>query len=64
MNVLIACEESQTSCKAFRERGHVAFSADIRKDACLLYGFVLEFAAERASKNKIKNISFNRKGVC
>lgn len=31
MNVLIACEESQTSCKAFRERGHVAFSADIQK---------------------------------
>ena len=29
MNVLIACEESQTVCKAFRERGHIAFSCDI-----------------------------------
>lgn len=30
MNVLIACEESQTICKAFRERGHNAFSCDIQ----------------------------------
>lgn len=22
MNILIACEESQVECKAFRERGH------------------------------------------
>lgn len=29
MNVLIACEESQAVCKAFRERGHRAFSCDI-----------------------------------
>lgn len=29
MNVLIACEESQTVCKAFRELGHRAFSCDI-----------------------------------
>lgn len=29
MNVLIACEESQTVCKAFRELGHNAFSCDI-----------------------------------
>ena len=27
MNVLIACEESQEVCKAFRERGHRAFRA-------------------------------------
>lgn len=26
MRVLIACEESQTVCKAFRERGHEAYS--------------------------------------
>lgn len=31
MNVLIACEESQTVCKAFRERGHRAFSCDIQE---------------------------------
>lgn len=29
MNVLIACEESQAVCKAFREKGHQAFSCDI-----------------------------------
>lgn len=31
MNVLIACEESQTVCVEFRKRGHRAFSADIQK---------------------------------
>ena len=30
MNVLIACEESQAVCKAFRERGHNAFSCDLK----------------------------------
>lgn len=29
MNVLIACEESQTVCKAFRAKGHRTFSCDI-----------------------------------
>ena len=29
--VLIACEESQTVCKAFRERGHEAYSCDIQE---------------------------------
>ena len=29
MNVLIACEESQSVCKAFRKLGHNAFSCDI-----------------------------------
>lgn len=29
MNVLIACEESQEVCKAFRAKGHCAFSCDI-----------------------------------
>ena len=29
MRVLIACEESQTVCKAFRERGHEAYSCDL-----------------------------------
>ena len=30
MNVLIACEESQRVCTAFREKGHDAFSCDIQ----------------------------------
>ena len=29
MNVLVACEESQRVCNAFREKGHSAFSCDI-----------------------------------
>ena len=31
MRILVACEESQTVCKAFRERGHEAYSADIKE---------------------------------
>jgi hypothetical protein len=31
MNVLIACEESQEVCKAFRAHGHRAFSCDIQE---------------------------------
>lgn len=31
MNVLIACEESQRVCEAFRERGHNAYSCDVVK---------------------------------
>lgn len=31
MNVLIACEESQRVCAAFRKRGHEAFSCDIKE---------------------------------
>lgn len=30
MNVLIACEESQTVCKAFRECGAEAYSCDVQ----------------------------------
>ena len=30
MNVLVACEESQRVCIAFRERGHNAFSCDVQ----------------------------------
>lgn len=31
MKVLIACEESQRVCKAFRDRGHEAYSNDVVK---------------------------------
>ncbi len=31
LRVLIACEESQTTCKAFRELGHEAYSCDIQE---------------------------------
>lgn len=33
MNVLIACEESQVVCKAFRELGHRAFSCDLQSSS-------------------------------
>lgn len=31
MNVLIACEESQRVCEAFRAKGHTTYSCDIEK---------------------------------
>ena len=31
MKVLIACEESQEVCKAFRDLGHEAYSCDIQE---------------------------------
>lgn len=31
MKVLIACEESQEVCNAFREKGHEAYSCDIQE---------------------------------
>ena len=31
MRVLVACEESQAVCKAFRKRGHEAYSCDIQE---------------------------------
>ena len=31
INVLVACEESQEVCKAFRARGHEAYSCDIQE---------------------------------
>lgn len=31
MNVLVACEESQEVCKAFRAKGHNAYSCDIQE---------------------------------
>ena len=30
MKILVACEESQVVCKAFRDKGHEAFSCDIQ----------------------------------
>ena len=31
MKVLVACEESQRVCIAFRERGHEAYSCDLQE---------------------------------
>ena len=48
MNVLVACEESQRVCIAFRERGHNAFSCDVepcsgRHPEWHIHGDVLQF---------------------
>lgn len=31
MNVLVACEESQRVCAAFRAKGHIVFSCDLQE---------------------------------
>lgn len=31
MKILVACEESQAVCKAFRVKGHEAYSCDIQE---------------------------------
>ena len=33
MKVLVACEESQEVCKAFRDQGHEAYSCDIQSSS-------------------------------
>ena len=38
MRVLVACEESQAVTKAFRARGHEAYSCDIQQ--CALYDHI------------------------
>lgn len=47
MKVLIACEESQTVCKAFRALGHEAYSCDVQEPSgghpeCHILGDALE----------------------
>ena len=38
LNILIACEESQACCRAFRELGHNAFSCDLFKCSGTIFG--------------------------
>ena len=42
MKILVACEESQRVCLAFREKGHEAYSCDI------------EFCATSAAKMRYR----------
>ena len=44
MNVLIACEESQRVCTAFRGRGHNAFSCDVQ--VCIRPADVIQLVEE------------------
>lgn len=39
MKVLVACEESQEVCKAFRALGHEAYSADIQEPSTHAHRF-------------------------
>lgn len=67
MNVLVACEESQRVCIAFRERGHNAFSCDIEpcsgghpewhimQDVLPLLNGNCEFKTVDGTKHKIEN---------
>ena len=66
MKVLIACEESQTVCKAFREKGHEAYSCDIiecsgghpewhiKQDVLPLLNGKCEFVTEDGQAHSIK----------
>lgn len=65
MKVLVACEESQAVCTAFRERGHEAYSCDIidcsgghpewhiKQDVIPLLNGVVEFTTCDGEKNRI-----------
>ncbi|MBR4334403.1 MAG: DNA cytosine methyltransferase [Clostridia bacterium] len=56
MKVLVACEESQAVCTAFREKGHEAFSADIQH--CALYNHIEWHIVEDVRKIISGNCSF------
>jgi hypothetical protein len=66
MKVLVACEQSQAVCKAFREKGHEAYSCDviecsgghpewhIKQDALPLLNGNCEFVSEDGQAHSIK----------
>lgn len=53
-NILIACEESQTVCKAFRERGFNAFSCDITRKVKQI-GISLEGKNDKKTEAKLSH---------
>ena len=67
MHILVACEESQEVCKAFRTKGHEAYSCDIQKcsgghpewhicgNVLPLLGGCCEFKTMDGLKHKIEN---------
>jgi hypothetical protein len=64
MKVLVACEESQAVCKAFREKGHEAYSCDIQECSgghpeWHIQGDVLEVLnPQQTFPNELKGIEF------
>ena len=62
--VLIACEESQTVCKAFRDRGFEAYSCDIQEPSgnhpeWHILGDALEAIKAEKNNNNGKILSWN-----
>lgn len=65
MKILVACEESQAVCKAFRARGHEAYSADIQEPSgghpewhILGDGNYREFQGRKERDPKIRSKTF------
>ena len=61
MRVLVACEESQAVCKAFRKRGHEAYSCDIQECSgghpeWHIQGDVLPLLNGKQDKSKSENV--------
>ena len=64
--VLIACEESQAVCKAFRARGHEAYSCDIQAPSGghpewhILFSIAILFTSASANFRKNAAASYLR----
>jgi len=71
VRVLVACEESQEVCKAFRERGHEAYSSDLQEcsgghpewhiqgDCLPLLNGNTSFVTSGGGKNHNRQMGFN-----
>jgi hypothetical protein len=55
MKILVACEESQTACKAFRARGHEPYVNGGCKDA---HGNYRKFQGRKERNPKIRSKTF------
>ena len=71
MNVLVACEESQRVCIAFRNRGYTAYSADVQEPSgghpeWHILGDVLSLIDGNCTFQTMdgKNIQFMVNGIC
>ena len=65
MKVLIACEESQTVCKAFRALGHEAYSCDVQEPSgCHPEWHILGDALEAVKGGEIVTMDGQRHDIC
>lgn len=64
MRVLVACEESQAVCKAFREKGHEAYSCDMQEcsgghpEWHILGDALKVITPQQTFENELKGIEF------